>query len=360
MAKGQVVRSFDYADATWSYVVPRSVGESHFKIACEVTTPPRTASSLPNPSFSLVNRSSQSILVLYVSSAGIGQWGQDKLPGILRPGRKEWVDLPRDGQCAFDVQVVYADNSRETKAGQDLCALEELAFDGSRRVAAGSSAGSQPRVASASRGTSYGTGFFVSPRGHALTNNHVVESCRSIGAHLQTGRASAEVLRRDSQNDLALIQVRTSGTSRFVNFRSSPAVKIGEGVVAAGFPLSNVLQNGLNATVGNVSALAGLKGNAALLQITAPVQQGNSGGPLLDMSGNLVGVVVGKLDAARVAEVTGDIPQNVNFAVKGTVARLFLEASGQQVAETPSNAELRTGDVSEQARGFTFQIECQN
>ena len=89
----------------------------------------------------------------------------------------------------------------------------------------------------------------------------------------------------------------------------------------AGFPLPSLLQNGINITVGNVSALAGLGGNTALMQITAPVQPGNSGGPLLDLGGNLVGVVVSKLDTVQAFEITGDIPQNINFAIQSAVTR---------------------------------------
>ena len=82
-----------------------------------------------------------------------------------------------------------------------------------------------------------------------------------------------------------------------------------------------------NLSVGNVSALAGLGDDSRYLQISAPVQPGNSGGPLLDASGHLVGIVTAKLDA-RVARFTGDVPQNVNFALKAEVARTFLDSKG--------------------------------
>jgi hypothetical protein len=76
------------------------------------------------------------------------------------------------------------------------------------------------------------------------------------------------------------------------------------------------------------------------------------------MAGNVVGVIVSKLDAQRIARATGDIPQNVNFAVQGAVARLFVEAGGQRIGEAPSAREMRAADVGEQSRNFTFQIEC--
>ena len=138
-------------------------------------------------------------------------------------------------------------------------------------------------------------------------------------------------------------------------------------VAEVGMPISqhavqqhepSVLQNGLNITVGNVSALAGVRGNTALIQVTAPVQPGNSRGPLLDMGANLVGVVVSKLDTLRTLEIAGDIPQNINFAIQGAVARLFLEAGGLRVEERQTATELPVGDVGDRAREFTFQVEC--
>jgi S1-C subfamily serine protease len=95
-------------------------------------------------------------------------------------------------------------------------------------------------------------------------------------------------------------------------------------LVSLGYPLSGLLSSDANVSVGNVSALAGLRDDSRYLQISAPVQPGNSGGPLLDASGHLVGIVTAKLDAVRLARFTGDIPQNVNFALKTEVARTFF------------------------------------
>src|SRR6516164_2463105 len=91
---------------------------------------------------------------------------------------------------------------------------------------------------------------------------------------------------------------------------------------------SPLLASTANLSVGNVSALAGLGDDSRYLQISAPVQPGNSGGPLLDASGHLIGIVTSKLNAARVARFTGDIPENVNFALKAEVARIFLDSKG--------------------------------
>ena len=93
------------------------------------------------------------------------------------------------------------------------------------------------------------------------------------------------------------------------------------------------------------------------LQISAPVQPGNSGGPLLDASGHLVGIVTSKLNAANVARYTGDIPQNVNFAIKAEVARTFLDSKGIAYRTVRSDQQLSPADVGDLAQPFTLYIE---
>ena len=136
------------------------------------------------------------------------------------------------------------------------------------------------------------------------------------------------------------------------------------------FRCPDLLASEASVTTGTVSALAGIGNDMRLLQVTVPVQPGNSGGPLLDLHGRVVGVVVGKLDALQVASVTGDIPQNVNFAIKAGVARSFLQASGvvygsDEIArgdgggsEPAPSRELSPATVGAQAKAFTVLLEC--
>ncbi|MBT3171110.1 MAG: hypothetical protein HN333_06725, partial [Rhodospirillaceae bacterium] len=84
----------------------------------------------------------------------------------------------------------------------------------------------------------------------------------------------------------------------------------------------------------------------------------NSGGPLLDLSGHVIGVVVSKLDALKMARATGDIPQNVNFAIKGDVAHAFLAEHDVAVVTAQSTADLPPADVAERAQLYTALIEC--
>jgi hypothetical protein len=112
-------------------------------------------------------------------------------------------------------------------------------------------------------------------------------------------------------------------------------------------------------TNGIINALAGLEDDPSRVQISAPVQPGNSGGPLLDRSGNVVGVVVEKLNATWTAKkFSGDIPQNVNFAIKPEVLRLFLEANRLQFRQAASGPKIGTVDLASRARQFTVKVEC--
>jgi S1-C subfamily serine protease len=204
------------------------------------------------------------------------------------------------------------------------------------------------------RGGSYGTGFYVSESGHIVTNWHVAKDCRV----LQTANgAPLRVLASDAAVDLALLQVAGVKPAAMASFSQADAV-LGESIIVFGFPLTGLLASSGNLTTGIVSATAGLHDNPRHLQISAPVQPGNSGGPLLDQSGNVVGVVVAKLDAATAASLMGDIPQNVNFAIKGREVLSFLARSRMMPSVLASSPKLSTESVATTAAAFTVQIVC--
>lgn len=203
---------------------------------------------------------------------------------------------------------------------------------------------------------SSGSGFFVSKEGHVLTNNHVVDDCTSIRVFMdQAAAAAARVIARDATNDLALLSTALKPL-RTASLRSS--VRLGESVAAFGYPHADVLASSGNFTLGNVTALAGIDDDSRYLQMSTPVQAGNSGGPLLDQNGNLVGIVTAKLNALKFAQASGDLPQNVNFALKASIVTNFLDTNRIKFAPGSSTVALKPEDLADQARSMSVFILC--
>jgi hypothetical protein len=201
-----------------------------------------------------------------------------------------------------------------------------------------------------------GTGFYVAHDGALITNNHVVAECSAM--RISDGRDGlpVKVIAVDPQRDLALLQGPKPADAVAV-FRADKS-KLGENVVVVGFPLSGLLSSQPIVTSGIVSALAGIRDDQHELQISAPVQPGNSGGPLFDSTGRIAGVVVATLDSVRLARTIGVVPENVNFAIKGDEARQFLGAHGVTVATADNGKELSTAAIAEQAVKMTVRLEC--
>ncbi|MBI3444592.1 MAG: SEL1-like repeat protein [Magnetospirillum sp.] len=206
---------------------------------------------------------------------------------------------------------------------------------------------------------SSGSGFVVSADGIVLTNAHVVEQCRTISVKTQDGPALiSSLLAKDSANDMALL--RTSlRLAEVARFREAAPLRSGDAVVVVGYPLSSLLSREANVTAGVISAMAGLHGDPRHYQITAPVQKGNSGGPLTDMSGNVVGIVSSKLNAMKIAGQTGDLPQNINFAIKADMARKFLGDNSVPYQTNGAATQLSVADVGERIKRVTVFVQCQ-
>ena len=202
---------------------------------------------------------------------------------------------------------------------------------------------------------STGSGFFVSREGHVLTNAHVISECAEVRI---PPAGSVRVTARDEASDLALLRGPVDRDGAFATFRQGRGIRPGADVVVIGYPLPEVLTSDAHVTKGNVSALAGPDNDRRLFQMTAPVQPGNSGGPVLDSAGHVVGVAVSKLDAFKTLLATGDIPQNVNFAVSAGTARAFLDAEGVPYKTERSGGTLAPDAVAANAKAFTVLVEC--
>lgn len=247
------------------------------------------------------------------------------------------------------------------RAERDRLAAEaEAARSRQRELEAQLEAERKRRVESESRGrgqpSSTGTGFAVAP-GLLVTNQHVVAGCRSLEVVSTDGRRAARVVDSDELVDLALLRV-TGLAGGVAPVRRLGSVRLGEQAYSFGFPLTGLLSDSGNFTAGTVSSLRGMRDTANQIQISVPVQPGNSGGALADASGSVIGVVVGKLNASAVARATGDIPQNVNFAVSLQALSDFLGKNNVPFRTVERGAALDTAQLADVMRGFTHRIEC--
>ncbi|WP_353216979.1 trypsin-like peptidase domain-containing protein [Sandarakinorhabdus sp.] len=202
---------------------------------------------------------------------------------------------------------------------------------------------------------STGSGFAVGAR-LIMTNYHVIEDAREIGvageARGPGGEVTtpAQVVAADPINDIALLALNHDAL-RIAPFWADHDVELGEDVIVAGFPLQGLLGTGPQISGGNISALTGVRGDAASLQFTSPIGSGSSGGPMLNSAGHVVGLVRGVLRG----DGHDNIAQNINFGIKASLLRSFLHAAG--TAPTLGRGPAMTrAEIARQARDFLYRI----
>lgn len=208
-------------------------------------------------------------------------------------------------------------------------------------------------------GQAFGSGFVVSAGGDILTNAHLVRGCKTLHVRANEQDLLAAALSAvDQENDLAVIRTERP-VGQPAALRVGKPLQTGESVWALGFPLTGLLAPELNVTQGIVSAAAGVRGDPLKVQITNPIQIGNSGGPLLDQAGNVVGVVAGKLNPIKLLDLTGALPQNVNFAIKLEAVTEFLSAARVPFQRSTARDPVGGVELVRDARRYTVLIACQ-
>ena len=202
-----------------------------------------------------------------------------------------------------------------------------------------------------------GSAVYISNSGQIITNAHVVDGCKKITVSV-TGESPsvAILLAKDTRNDLALL--KTTRTPTHIP-AIRPSLKLGEAISVFGYPFAGILAKSGNFTTGNVTALAGLGDDSRHFQISAPVQPGNSGGPMLDQYGNLSGIVVAKANALAFAAIEKDIPQNVNFAIKASVLIEFLDSNNVNYSTNKSNSTLEPSELASIAKESSLFVLCE-
>jgi S1-C subfamily serine protease len=198
-----------------------------------------------------------------------------------------------------------------------------------------------PKTAGSAREVSSATGFGVHPSGLILTNHHVVEKAERIRVVDRQGKEyPARVMRRDAANDVALLRIE--GTLHALPILRSGELRKGEQVLTVGYPLVDLQGADPKATFGRINSVEGAGGDSRFYQIDVPIQPGNSGGPLVDLRGRVVGLVTATLAQRTVLRTAGTLHQNVNYALKSAVIVpiLLLEMPIEELPVVTESGEL--------------------
>ena len=194
---------------------------------------------------------------------------------------------------------------------------------------------------------STGSGFIITNSGYIITNYHVVKGAKRIivkGINGDNNTSHTAILKKyDKENDIALLKIQDGNYNTSFNI-SSNIKDVGESIFVLGYPMISVMGTEIKLTDGVISSLSGYLNNKSYYQISAPIQPGNSGCPLFDSNGNLIGLVSAKLTNG----------ENVGYALKSPILIKFLSTNGISI---PINiAAVNTGTLSQKIKSLKPNI----
>ncbi len=190
---------------------------------------------------------------------------------------------------------------------------------------------STPRITS-------GTGFFISNNGYLLTNYHVIKKSKKIHVVYKSKKIKATLIIADVINDIAILKIDSETKALPLNKQND--ILKGSAITVLGFPNTMIQGNEQKATFGFINSLTGINGNNIHYQISAPVQPGNSGSPLIDNRGHVIGIVSSTIDQTTMMKKTGSIAQNVNYAIKIKLAIELLHNNSIKFKSSSSKLVL--------------------
>ncbi|MEI7534377.1 MAG: tetratricopeptide repeat-containing serine protease family protein [Verrucomicrobiae bacterium] len=195
-----------------------------------------------------------------------------------------------------------------------------------------------------------GTGFFITDDGYLISNYHVVKDAAKVRLVTSAGTIDAKVVQVDAANDLALL--KTDGKFSPLPIAASRSAHLGGTVVTIGFPDPSLQGFSPKLAKGEIASLSGAGDDPRYFQISVPVQPGNSGGALVDEHGNVIGIVSAKLDASAALAASGQLPENVNYAVKSSLLLSFLESAPDVASKLkePNTKDEKFEDVVKSAQ----------
>lgn len=269
-----------------------------------------------------------------------------------------WITLEFDSRIASEVSNI----------GQNALVVDKLLQQNNRfarvsKILSSKSVGipdnDMPRdqIAEKHKLLGTGSGFFITTDGHFLTNYHVVQGANTIRLSTAFGSISATVVRVDPAVDLALLKTENRGFVP-IPFENKEEASLGEDIFTIGFPMPDLQGFSPKMTKGVISSLNGIQDDDVQYQIDASIQPGNSGGPLVNNQGELVGVVVATLKAGLVAEKKGVLPQNVNYAIKKKHVIDFLSQVPECLRSIQTSNQPSTGKSASPETIKAVQNSC--
>ncbi|WMI70258.1 S1C family serine protease [Mangrovimonas sp. YM274] len=201
---------------------------------------------------------------------------------------------------------------------------------------------------------SSGTGFFIDKKGYLVTNYHVVNEGNVFEVDLtikgKTKSYEAEIISTDRQNDLAILKITSSDFEPLdnLNYNFNTNIQdVGSSVFALGYPLTQIMGNEIKFTDGKISSKSGFQGDITTYQISVPIQPGNSGGPLFDEKGNLVGITS--------SGINKQLADNANYAIKTSYLKLLVDSTDNKI-DLPNNSTLESKGLTDQIKTLSEYV----
>lgn len=226
-----------------------------------------------------------------------------------------------------------------------------------------------PQPPAAHDGGASGTGFFVAENGYLVTNAHVVAGGDDIQVKYGDVLLKSKVVKLDEANDVALLKVldRTEEGGQSgplpsfaaLPVASSSDVKLGDAVSTLGYPLPGVQGLQPKYTQGEINALFGIGDDLRCFQTSVQIQAGSSGSPLVNEKGNVIGILSSKLSDMYTLRATGQLPQNVNYAVKSAYVLALLQSEPGLQEKLPAangNMQRNKDDIVSELQKSTVLV----
>jgi len=210
-----------------------------------------------------------------------------------------------------------------------------------------------------------GTGFLFSDTDYVITNHHLIKNAGSIIAKFTNGESiQAMVVTKDSKNDIAILKLQSSPnmSAAPIKLGNSSEATMGQRIFTIGYPASNIMGEKPKYSEGVINAMTGIKDDPTFFQISVPMQPGNSGGPLFNDKGEVIGITTSTMSPLAINAI-GAIPQNVNYAIKSSFVKNILSTvpelmtSNTGIVVTPNDSGKSLPNFIEQVSKNIVLIE---